>query len=279
MGTYRKSFGRIKKVVDIPDLIEIQTRSYEKFLQADVRPEDRGKFGLQGAFKSVFPIVDFGGKCSLEFVSYQIGEPRYDVRECTQKGMTYNAPLRVVIRLVVFDNGRGGGEQKTVRDIKEQEIYFGEIPLMTEKGTFNVNGTERVIVSQLHRSPGIFFDHDKGKTHVSGKLIYSARVIPIRGSWLDLEFDPKDLLYARIDRRRKMPVTVLLRAMGYSAEELMEYFYDVERVILNGSRISLMVEGSLIGERVPEDIKDNQTGEVLLKKGRKISKAFLKKDG
>jgi len=277
MGTYRKSFGRIKKVVDIPDLIEIQTRSYEKFLQADVRPEDRGKFGLQGAFKSVFPIVDFGGKCSLEFVSYQIGEPRYDVRECTQKGMTYNAPLRVVIRLVVFDNGRGGGEQKTVRDIKEQEIYFGEIPLMTEKGTFNVNGTERVIVSQLHRSPGIFFDHDKGKTHVSGKLIYSARVIPIRGSWLDLEFDPKDLLYARIDRRRKMPVTVLLRAMGYSAEELMEYFYDIERVILNGSRISLMVEGSLIGERVPEDIKDNQTGEVLLKKGRKISKAFLKK--
>jgi len=191
--------------------------------------------------------------------------------------MTYNAPLRVVIRLVVFDNGRGGGEQKTVRDIKEQEIYFGEIPLMTEKGTFNVNGTERVIVSQLHRSPGIFFDHDKGKTHVSGKLIYSARVIPIRGSWLDLEFDPKDLLYARIDRRRKMPVTVLLRAMGYSAEELMEYFYDIERVILNGSRISLMVEGSLIGERVPEDIKDNQTGEVLLKKGRKISKAFLKK--
>jgi len=218
--------------------------------------------------------VDFGGKCSLEFVSYQIGKPRYDVRECTQKGMTYNAPLRVVIRLVVFDNGRGGGEQKTVRDIKEQEIYFGEIPLMTEKGTFNVNGTERVIVSQLHRSPGIFFDHDKGKTHVSGKLIYSARVIPIRGSWLDLEFDPKDLLYARIDRRRKMPVTVLLRAMGYSAEELMEYFYDIERVILNGSRISLMVEGSLIGERVPEDIKDNQTGEVLLKKGERFQRLF-----
>lgn len=280
MGTYRKSFGRINKIIEIPDLIEIQRKSYEKFLQADVRPEDRETSGLQGAFKSVFPIVDFGGKCSLEFVSYKIGNARYDVRECTQKGMTYNAPLRVVIRLVVFDNGRSGsGEQKavTVRDIKEQEIYFGEIPLMTEKGTFNVNGTERVIVSQLHRSPGIFFDHDKGKTHVSGKLIYSARIIPIRGSWLDLEFDPKDILYARIDRRRKMPVTVLLKAMGYSAEELMEHFYDIEKVILNGGRISLVVGDSLIGERVSEDIKDNKTGEVLLKKGRKISKAFLKK--
>jgi len=248
MVTYRKKFGRIKKVIEIPDLVEIQTRSYEKFLQADVRPEDRRNSGLQGAFKSVFPIVDFGGKCSLEFVSYKIGNARYDVRECTQRGMTYNAPLRVVIRLVVFDNGRGG-EQKavTVRDIKEQEIYFGEIPLMTEKGTFNVNGTERVIVSQLHRSPGIFFDHDKGKTHVSGKLIYSARIIPIRGSWLDLEFDPKDLLYARIDRRRKMPVTVLLRAVGYSAEELMAYFYNVEKVVLNDSGVSLVVEDSLIG--------------------------------
>ncbi|MBN2539074.1 MAG: DNA-directed RNA polymerase subunit beta [Deltaproteobacteria bacterium] len=277
MGTYRKSFSRIKKIVEIPDLIEIQTKSYEKFLQADVKPEDRENFGLQGAFKSVFPIVDFGGKCSLEFVSYKIGNARYDVRECTQKGMTYNAPLRVVIRLVVFDNNGRSGEQKTIRDIKEQEIYFGEIPLMTEKGTFNINGTERVIVSQLHRSPGIFFDHDKGKTHVSGKLIYSARIIPIRGSWLDLEFDPKDLLYARIDRRRKMPVTVLLKAMGYSAEELMEYFYDIEKVVLNGSTISVVVEDSLIGERVSEDIKDTQTGEVLLKKGRKISKAFLKK--
>ncbi|HPQ43712.1 MAG TPA: DNA-directed RNA polymerase subunit beta [Syntrophales bacterium] len=277
MGTYRKSFSRIKKIVEIPDLIEIQKKSYEKFLQADVKPEERENYGLQGAFKSVFPIVDFGGKCSLEFVSYKIGNARYDVRECTQKGLTFNAPLRVVIRLVVFDNNGRSGEQKTIRDIKEQEIYFGEIPLMTDKGTFNINGTERVIVSQLHRSPGIFFDHDKGKTHVSGKLIYSARIIPIRGSWLDLEFDPKDLLYARIDRRRKMPVTVLLKAMGYSNEELMEYFYDIERVFLNGDNISIMVEDSLIGERVPEDIKDTQTGEVLLKKGRKITKASLKK--
>ncbi len=277
MGTYRKSFSRIKQIIEIPNLIEIQRKSYEKFLQADIKPEDRENSGLQGAFQGVFPIVDFGGKCSLEFVSYKIGGPRYDVRECTQKGMTYNAPLRVVIRLVVFDSNGRGGEVKAIRDIKEQEIYFGEIPLMTDNGTFNVNGTERVIVSQLHRSPGIFFDHDKGKTHVSGKLIYSARIIPIRGSWLDLEFDPKDLLYARIDRRRKMPVTVLLKAMGYSAEELMEHFYNIEKVVLDGSRISLKVEDSLIGERVPDEITDSQTGAVLLKKGRKISKAFLKK--
>ncbi|MEA2013972.1 MAG: DNA-directed RNA polymerase subunit beta [Thermodesulfobacteriota bacterium] len=277
MATYRKSFSRMKQVVEIPDLIEIQRKSYEKFLQADIKPEDRSTSGLQGAFHSVFPIVDFGGKCSLEFVSYKIGDPRYDVRECTQKGMTYNAPLRVVIRLVVFDSNGRGGEVKTVRDIKEQEIYFGEIPLMTENGTFNVNGTERVIVSQLHRSPGIFFDHDKGKTHVSGKLIYSARVIPIRGSWLDLEFDPKDFLYARIDRRRKMPVTLLLKAMGYTPEELMEHFYDIEKVVLNDDKVLLKVEDSLIGERVPEDVKDAQTGVVLLKKGRKISKVFLKK--
>lgn len=277
MGTHRKSFGRIKKIVEIPDLIEIQRKSYEKFLQADLEPERRGNFGLQGAFKSVFPIVDFSGKCSLEFVSYKIGNPRYDIRECTQRGMTYNAPLRVVVRLVVFDsNGRSGG-QRTIRDIKEQEIYFGEIPLMTDKGTFNINGTERVIVSQLHRSPGIFFGHDKGKTHASGKLIYSARVIPIRGSWLDLEFDPKDVLYARVDRRRKMPVTVLLKAMGYSAEELVGYFYNIEKVVLDGDRVSLIVDENIIGEKLPEDIKDSKTGEIILKKGRKISKTFLKR--
>ncbi len=277
MGTYRKSFGRIKKIVEIPDLIEIQRKSYEKFLQADTDPGKRGIFGLQGAFKSVFPIVDFSGKCSLEFVSYKIGNARYDVRECTQRGMTYNAPLRVVVRLVVFDSNGRASDQKIIRDIKEQEIYFGEIPLMTEKGTFNINGTERVIVSQLHRSPGIFFGHDKGKTHVSGKLIYSARVIPIRGSWLDLEFDPKDILYARVDRRRKMPVTVLLKAMGYSAEDLMAYFYNVEKVSLTGGHVSLIVDENLIGERLPEDIKDPKSGEVILKKGRKISRTFLRK--
>ncbi len=194
MGELRKNFGRIRRILDIPNLIDIQNDSYRKFLQEGIDPDKRGNYGLQGAFHSVFPISDFSGKCSLEFVSYKIGEVRYDMQECVQKGMTYAAPLKIVVRLVVFDTDRNI-EPKPIRDIKEQEIYFGEIPLMTENGTFIVNGTERVIVSQLHRSPGIFFDHDKGKTLASGKLIYSARVIPIRGSWLDLEFDSKDLLY------------------------------------------------------------------------------------
>ena len=224
MSELRKNFGRIKKIVDIPNLIDIQTKSYEKFLQKDADPSQRGNFGLQGAFKSVFPISDYSRKCSLEFVSYNIGSVRYDLKECVQKGMTYAAPLKIVVRLVVFDSDPGS-DQKQIRDIKEQEIYFGEIPLMTENGTFTINGTERVIVSQLHRSPGIFFDHDKGKTLASGKLIYSARIIPIRGSWLDLEFDSKDLLYVRIDRRRKMPVTILLKAMGYTTAQLLHYFY------------------------------------------------------
>ncbi len=273
---YRKNFGRIKKIVEIPNLIEIQKRSYEKFLQDDTEPDKRGNSGLQGAFKSVFPITDFGGKCSLEFVSYKIGKSRYDVHECTQKGMTFNAPLKIVVRLVVFDVTRGN-DQRTVRDIKEQEIYFGEIPLMTDKGTFNINGTERVIVSQLHRSPGIFFDHDKGKTHASGKLIYSARVIPIRGSWLDLEFDPKDILYARIDRRRKMPMTILLKGMGYSDEELIQFFYNRETVLIKKDKLSLMVDETLVGDRAPEDIVDSKADEVLVKKGRKVTKTALKK--
>ncbi|HNT56350.1 MAG TPA: DNA-directed RNA polymerase subunit beta, partial [Syntrophales bacterium] len=217
MATFRKNFGRIKKIVEIPNLIEIQKKSYARFLQRETGSSSRGNFGLQGAFRSVFPIEDFGSKCSLEFVSYAIGEARYDEQECIQKGMTYAAPLKIVVRLVVFETDRASG-QKSVRDIKEQEIYFGEIPLMTDKGTFIINGTERVIVSQLHRSPGIAFEHDKGRTHSSGKLIYSARIMPIRGSWLDIEFDPKDVLYARIDRRKKMPVTILLKAMGFTTE-------------------------------------------------------------
>jgi len=276
MGRYRKTFGHIKEIVEIPDLIDIQRNSYANFLQKDIDPQARGNFGLQGTFKSVMPIVDFGGKCSLEFVSYNIGKSRYDENECIQKGMTYAAPLKIVVRLVVFDTDRNSG-QKSIRDIKEQEIYFGEIPLMTEKGTFIVNGTERVIVSQLHRSPGIFFDHDKGKTHSSGKLIYSARIMPIRGSWLDIEFDPKDILYARIDRRRKMPVTILLKAMGYTTEELLKHFCNIETVFVDGNKFYLSVDKFLIGERVEKDILDPQTGEVIIKKGRKISKTTVKK--
>jgi DNA-directed RNA polymerase subunit beta len=285
MGDFRKNFGRVKQIQEIPNLIEIQTRSYEKFLQADVPLAKRRNIGLQGAFKSVFPISDFSGKCSLEFVSYKIGDVRYDMKECIQKGMTYAAPLKILVRLVVFDTdrladgkiNREAAETKPIRDIKEQEIYFGEIPLMTENGTFIVNGSERVIVSQLHRSPGIFFDHDKGKTVASGKLIYSARVIPIRGSWLDLEFDSKDLLYVRIDRRRKMPVTILLKAMGNSTEFILNYFYNIEKITLEGEKVYFAVDESLSGQKAPEDIKDPKSDEVIAKKGRKLTKPLLKK--
>ena len=276
MGEFRKNFGHIRKIIDIPNLIEIQRKSYDKFLQMDVDPEKRGNIGLQGAFKSVFPIRDFSGKCSLEFVSYKIGDVKYDVKECIQKGMTYATPLKIVVRLVVFDTERGN-EQKTIRDIKEQEIYFGEIPLMTESGTFVINGTERVIVSQLHRSPGIFFDHDKGKTHSGGRLLYSARVIPIRGSWLDLEFDTKDIIYCRIDRRRKMPITILLKAMGNTTTNLLNYFYDVEKVSLEGQKVIFQVNDALVGKRAPRDIRDSEAGEVIIKKGKKITESTIKR--
>jgi len=285
MGDFRKNFGQVKKILDIPNLIDIQTQSYEKFLQKDTALAKRGNFGLQGAFKSVFPISDFSGKCSLEFVSYKLGDIRYDVKECIQKGMTYAAPLKIVVRLVVFEvdrpaegkNGREATEARQIRDIKEQEVYFGEIPLMTENGTFIINGTERVIVNQLHRSPGIFFDHDKGKIVASGKLIYSARVIPIRGSWLDLEFDSKDILYVRIDRRRKMPVTILLKALGNSTEFILNYFYGVNTVIFENKKVYFAVDDSLIGQKAPEDIKDPKSSEAIIKKGRKLTKPLLKR--
>jgi len=276
MDRFRKNFGRIKKTMDVPNLIDIQIKSYEKFLQKDVDPDKRGNFGLQGAFKSVFPISDFSGKCSLEFVCYRIGNARYDVKECIQKGMTYAAPIKTVVRLIVFDTDRVS-DQKAVRDIKEQEIYFGEIPLMTDNGSFIVNGTERVIVSQLHRSPGIFFDHDKGKTLASGKLLYSARIIPIRGSWLDLEFDSKDILYARIDRRRKMPVTVLLKAMGNSTEFLLNYFYNIERVFLEDGQLYMAVDDFLMGEKAPADIIATAKGELIVKKGGKITTKTMRR--
>ncbi|NPU85130.1 MAG: DNA-directed RNA polymerase subunit beta [Syntrophaceae bacterium] len=276
MGAFRKSFGRIQKILDIPNLIDIQLRSYDKFLQWDTEPDKRKNYGLQGAFRSVFPISDFSGKCTLEFVSYKIGQARYDVNECVQKGMTYAAPLKIVVQLRVFDVDRSS-DNRAIRDIKEQEIYFGEIPLMTRNGTFIVNGTERVIVSQLHRSPGIFFDHDKGKTLASGKLIYSARLIPIRGSWLDLEFDSKDILYVRIDRRRKMPVTILLKAMGNSTEFLLNYFYSVEKVQLDAEGLFVNVDESLIGEKVLEDVKDPKSGDVLVKRGRKLNKQLIRR--
>ena len=211
----RKDFSKIRANIDIPDLIGIQKRSYEQFLQLENDPERREDRGLQAALVSVFPIADYNNTAVLEFSSYSLGTPKYDVRECLEQGMTYAVPLKLRVRLVVFDK-EDKGPKKKVLDVREQEVYVGELPLMTERGTFIINGTERVVVSQLHRSPGASFTHDKGRTHASGKVLYSARIIPYRGSWLDFEFDARDILYVRIDRRRKMPATILLKAFGYS---------------------------------------------------------------
>ncbi len=261
----RKSFAKIQKIIDIPNLINIQKQSYEKFLQADTLPEKREDVGLQGVFKSVFPIRDFNETSSLEFVSYHLEKPKYDVDECHQRGMTYSAPIKVVVRLVVWDKDEETGAQ-SIRDVKEQEVYFGEIPLMTQNGTFIINGTERVVVSQLHRSPGAFFDHDKGKSHSSGKLLYNARIIPYRGSWIDFEFDHKDLLYVRIDRRRKLPATVLIRALGAvpdtakknpiefqgTTEEILNYYYATETIYLHAeTEFEKSVELELLPDSAP----------------------------
>src|SRR2546421_6456138 len=208
----RKSFGRISEVAPMPNLIEVQMASYNHFLQMDILQEQRKPVGLQEVFRSVFPIKDFSERSQLEFVKYELEAPKYDVEECQHRGMTFAAPLKVTLRLVVWDVDEDTGS-RSIRDIKEQEVYMGDMPLMTDKGTFIINGTERVIVSQMHRSPGVFFDHDKGKTHSSGKYLFAARVIPYRGSWLDFEFDAKDIVYVRIDRRRKLPATTLLMAL------------------------------------------------------------------
>jgi len=274
----RKTYAKIGKIIDIPNLIDIQKQSYEKFLQKDIQLDRREDLGLQGVFKSVFPIKDFSETSSLEFVSYTLDKPKYDVDECRQRGMTFAAPIKVVVRLVVWDTNEETGSQ-SIRDVKEQEVFFGEIPLMTDNGTFIINGTERVVVSQLHRSPGVFYDHDKGKTHSSGKLLYSARIIPYRGSWLDFEFDPKDLLYVRIDRRRKLHATVLLRALGYSTEELLNYYYDTETTFLEeGAKYAKSVEYDLLpGQRASRDIRHPDSKEVLVKKNRKFTKVAIKK--
>jgi DNA-directed RNA polymerase subunit beta len=274
----RKNYAKITKIIDIPNLIDIQKQSYEKFLQKDTPLDQREEVGLQGVFRSVFPIKDFSETSSLEFVSYHLDKPKYDVDECRQRGMTYAAPIKVVIRLVVWDTNEETGYQ-SIRDVKEQEVYFGEIPLMTENGTFIINGTERVVVSQLHRSPGVFYDHDKGKTHSSGKLLYSARVIPYRGSWLDFEFDPKDILYVRIDRRRKLHATVLLRALGYSTEDLLNYFYATETIYIDADkRYFKSVEYDLLpGQRATRDIRHPGNNEVLVKKNRKFTRAAIRK--
>ncbi|MBT8364412.1 MAG: DNA-directed RNA polymerase subunit beta, partial [Deltaproteobacteria bacterium] len=272
----RKSFGKIKKIVEIPDLIGMQRDSYQRFLQMGVPPEKREDIGLQAVFKSVFPIKDFTGSASLEFVSYRFAEIKHSEEECVHRGMTYELPVRITVRLVVYDTDKDTGVSN-IRDIKEQEIYFGTIPLMTAKGTFIINGTERVVVSQLHRSSGVFFDHDKGKSHSSGKIIYSSRIIPVRGSWIDLEIDPKDIVYIRIDRRRKFPVTVLFKAFGYSTEDLLSYFYNTEKIIFDGKDYYRGFAPELLkGTRASKAVLDPETGEVLVKKGRMFTQRALK---
>jgi DNA-directed RNA polymerase subunit beta len=273
---FRRNFGKIKKIIELPYLIEIQKNSFNLFVQKDVPPDKRQNIGLQGVFKSVFPIKDFNDTASLEFVSYSLGEPKYDVEDCHQRGMTYAAPLKVTVQMVLWDVDPQSND-RSIRNIKEQEVYFGEIPLMTKNGTFMVNGTERVIVSQLHRSPGVFFQHDKGKTHSSGKLLYSARVIPYRGSWLDFEFDPKDILYVRIDRRRKFPVTVLLRALGMTTEDLLNYFYQTDTVVFDGKKVMVVFKPNhFVGFKTGRDIRDPKSNELIAKEGRKLTRAMIR---
>ncbi|SME87942.1 DNA-directed RNA polymerase subunit beta [Pseudobacteriovorax antillogorgiicola] len=267
----RKKFEKIPAAIDIPYLIELQKSSYNSFLQAEVLPNDRKNVGLQSVFNSVFPISHFAETASVEFVSYSFEEPKYTVDECRQRGMSFAAPLKVVIRLVVWDIDKDTSV-KSIRDVKEQEVYFGEIPLMTEDGTFIINGTERVVVSQLHRSSGVFFDHDKGRNSTSGKLLYTARVIPYRGSWLDFEFDTKDILYLRIDRRRKMYATILLKALGYTEQELLDYFYKKEWIRIKEGKLEKRLNYEILrGQRALSDLIDPSSGKVLVKRGRRIS--------
>ena len=264
----RKDFGKLSQTMELPYLLAIQVDSYNKFLQVGKDAEERAESGLHAAFKSVFPIVSYSGSAALEYVDYRLGEPAFDVKECTLRSITYAAPLRVKVRLIIYDKE---SSNKTVKDVKEQEVYMGEIPLMTENGTFVINGTERVVVSQLHRSPGVFFDHDKGKTHSSGKLLYNARVIPYRGSWLDFEFDPKDCVFVRIDRRRKLPASIILRALEYTSEEILDTFFDTNTFFLEDGALSV----ELIAERLRGDVATfdilGADGKVIVETGRRIT--------
>ena len=271
----RKSFSKRPGSSTVPNLLHIQTSSYRKLLQEGVAPMQRIDEGLQAAFKSVFPIESYSGAASLDFVGYRLGQPTFDVRECQQRGLIYSAPLYATLRLIVFEKSESGGA-KTLHDMKEQEVYMGEMPLMTENGTFVINGTERVIVSQLHRSPGVFFDHDKGKTHSSGKLLFNARVIPYRGSWLDFEYDQKDLLFVRIDRRRKLPATIVLRALDYSTEEILALFFETDRIQLQpeGATISLVAD-RLRGQELEFDIV-NARGTVIVEAEKRLTARHIR---
>ncbi|NDB25643.1 MAG: DNA-directed RNA polymerase subunit beta, partial [Gammaproteobacteria bacterium] len=265
----RKNFGKQGSVLETPYLLAIQLDSYRQFLQMDKSEDGRTDVGLHAAFKSVFPISSYSGNAILEYVSYRLGEPVFDVKECQLRGLTYAAPLRVKVRLVVYDK-EAAGPKKPVKDVREQEVYLGELPLMTDNGTFVVNGTERVIVSQLHRSPGVFFDHDRGKSHSSGKLLFSARIIPYRGSWLDFEFDAKDCVFARIDRRRKLPVSIILRALGMNEAEILDTFFEKNRFFLSKDETSLeLVPARLRGETASFEIRIGD--KVVVEEGRRIT--------
>ncbi len=269
----RNNFGKRPGIMDVPNMLAIQVDSYRKFLQAGAADDGLKEKGLHAAFSSVFPIVSYSGTAALEYVSYRLGTPIFDVKECQMRGVTYAAPLRVKLRLVIYDKESSGG--KDIKEVKEQEVYMGELPLMTDTGTFVINGTERVIVSQLHRSPGVFFDHDKGKTHSSGKLLFNARVIPYRGSWLDFEFDPKDNVFVRIDRRRKLPVSILLRALGYNNEQMLEMFFDTDTITLGKDEIVLdLVPERLRGETAAFDIKAKS--KVIVEAGRRITARHIR---
>jgi len=271
----RKDFSKIPRHLDIPDLIEIQKRSYDSFLQMEVDPDRREDKGLQAALTSVFPIADYNSTAVLEFVNYSLGTPKYDVRECMEQGMSYAAPLKVRVRLVVLDK-EDKSPTKKVLDVREQEVYIGELPLMTERGTFIINGTERVVVSQLHRSPGAFFTHDKGRTHASGKILFSARIIPYRGSWLDFEFDTRDILYVRIDRRRKMPATILLKAFGYTTDDLLRMYYPVEEIHVQKGKLWRKLDQEIhAGLRVPHDLVEKGGKERIGREGSKLTKATI----
>ncbi|MEW6002046.1 MAG: DNA-directed RNA polymerase subunit beta [Nitrospirota bacterium] len=271
----RLNFGKVPAILEVPNLIEIQKRSHEKFLQKDVSPDKREEIGLQSAFLSVFPILDYNETASIEFLGYSVGEPKFSVRDCLQKGITYAAPLKIKVKLNLWEFE--SKDSKRLKESREEDVYVGEMPLMTDTGTFIVNGTERVIVSQLHRSPGVFFSHDKGKTHASGRLLYSARVIPSRGSWLDFEFDTKDILYVRIDRKKKLPATIVLKALGYSNEDILKIFYPVETINIEGNKFTRVVSDVLVGLKASLTIVAPDTKEVIVKEGSKFTKGVIKK--
>ena len=267
----RKSFGNRDSVLEIPYLLQMQKDAYTAFLQADVAQKKRSNEGLQAAFEAAFPIVSHNNFVEMKFLEYNLAKPAFDVRECQTRGLTFSSAVRARVQLIIYDRESSSAQSKVVREVKEQEVYMGEVPLMTDKGSFIINGTERVIVSQLHRSPGVFFEHDKGKTHSSGKLLFSARIIPYRGSWLDFEFDPKDILYFRVDRRRKMPVTILLKAIGLNPETILANFFvnDTFRLMDSGAQMEFVAE-RLRGEVARFDITD-KAGKVIVPKDKRIT--------